>query len=149
MCSSFGSRSSSGAFRSGSQKKRASDSRARMTRSLPATIALPPSFASMLATRMKRLASLRRCSRIAQHEAFLVLADGEADHLGRDLEERLVERAHQHDRPFDQPGDLLQQPGVLDQLAALREGEVLGLGLDDRLAPLRVEHDLRLLELPT
>ena len=44
------------------------------------------------------------------------------------VEERLVERAHQHHRPFDQAGDLLEQPLVLDQLEALREGEVLGVG---------------------
>jgi hypothetical protein len=46
---------------------------------------------------------------IAQHEAFLVVADGGADDLGRDGEKRLVERTHQHDRPLDQPGHLGQQ----------------------------------------
>ncbi len=66
--------------------------------------------------------------RIAQHEAFLVVADGGADHLGRDRQERLVERAHQHHRPFDQPRDLGDQPLVLNQLVALRESEVLGVG---------------------
>ena len=85
--------------------------------------------------------------RVAQHEAFLVVADGGADHLGRDREERFVERAHQHHRPFDQPGDLGQQAFVLDQLVALREGEVLGVGEDDLPAPLGVEHDLGLFEL--
>ena len=73
---------------------------------------------------------LRRL-RVAQHEAFLVGADGGADHLVRDREERLVERAHQHHRPFDQARDLGQQAVVLDQLEALREGEVLRVGEDD------------------
>ena len=45
------------------------------------------------------------------------------------------------------PGDLLQQPLVLDQLEALREGEVLGVGQDDLAAARRVEHDLGLFEL--
>ena len=62
-------------------------------------------------------------------------------------EERLVERAHQHHRPFDQAGDLRQQARVLHQLVALREGEVLGVGEDHLLAPLGVEHDLGLFEL--
>ena len=56
---------------------------------------------------------------LAHHEAFLVGADGGADHLGRDLEERLLERAHQHHRPFDEAGDLLEQALVLDELVAL------------------------------
>ena len=85
--------------------------------------------------------------RIAQHEAFLVVADGGADHLGGICEERLVERAHQHHRPFDQAGDLVQQALVLDQFVALREGEVLGVGQDDLAAPRRIEHDLGLFEL--
>ena len=46
--------------------------------------------------------------RIAQHEAFLVVADGRADHLAGDRQERGVERAHQRHRPFDQSGDLGQ-----------------------------------------
>ena len=61
-------------------------------------------------------------------------------------EESLVERAHQHHRPFDEAGDLLEQALVLDQLEALREGEVLGVGEDDVLAAVGVEHDLGLLQ---
>ena len=117
-----------------------------MTRSLPATIALPPSLASMLATRMKLLASAP-VLRIAQHEAFLVVADGGADHLRRDRQETLVERAHQHHRPFDQAGDLGQQALVLDQLEALREGEVLGVGQDDLARRAGSTHDLGRFEL--
>ena len=85
-----------------SQKWRASERRARTTRSLPPTILPPPSLASILATRTKRLAERARGG-IAQHEALLVGADGGADHLGRDGEECLVERAHEHDRPFHEP----------------------------------------------
>ena len=58
-----------------------------------------------------------------------------------------VERAHQHDRPFDQPGDLRQQPGILHQFVALGKGEILGIGENDLAAPLGVEHDLGLFEL--
>ena len=65
----------------------------------------------------------------------------------RDFQKRFVETSHQHDRPFDQPRHLLQQPSVLDHLQPLREGEVLRLRLDDRLPPLVVEHDLRRFEL--
>ena len=84
---------------------------------------------------------LRRL-RIAQHETFLVGADGRADHLAGNGEEGLVELAHQHDRPFDQAGDLGQEALVLDQLIALRESRVLGVGADDVHAPRGVEHDL-------
>ena len=82
----------------------------------------------------------------AQHEAFLVGADGRADDFGRQVEERRLEFAHQHDRPFDEARDLLKQAFVLDQRQPLREGEVLGVGENDRLAPVGVEHDLRLLQ---
>ena len=63
------------------------------------------------------------------------------------VEERLVEGADQHHRPFDQPGDLLEQPLVLDQFEPERERPVARVGEDDLLPPVGVEHDLRLLEL--
>ena len=94
---------------------------------------------------MNLLASLS-AALIAQHEAFLVGADGGADHFGRQVEERRLEFAHQHDRPFDQARDFLEQALVLDQRQPLREGEVLGIGEDDRLAPVGVEHDLGLVQ---
>ncbi len=50
--------SSSGRFRSCCQKKRASDSRAAITFSLPATIAAPPSLAIRFDTSRNRFASL-------------------------------------------------------------------------------------------
>ena len=65
----------------------------------------------------------------------------------RDREEGLVERAHQHHRPFDQARDLGQQPLVLDQLEALREREVLGVGEDHLRAARGIEHDLGRFEL--
>ncbi len=85
--------------------------------------------------------------RIAQHEAFLVGADGGADHLVGDRQEGLVERAHQRHRPFHQTGDLRQQALVLDQFEALREGEVLGVGEDDLGAARGIEHHLGGLQL--
>ncbi len=85
--------------------------------------------------------------RVAQHEAFLVVADGGAHHLVRDRQERRVERAHQRHRPFDEAGDFGEQAVVLDQLEALREGEVLGVGCDHLGAARRIEHHLGGLEL--
>ena len=117
-----------------------------MTRSLPATIALPPSEASSLATRMNLLVSLAVCG-VAQHEAFLVVADGGADHLLGDRQERRVERTHQRHRPFHQAGDFGEQAVVLHQLVALREGQILGVGEDHVGAPRRIEHHLGRLEL--
>ena len=80
-------------------------------------------------------------------EAFLIGADGEPDDFGGNLEEIRVEVADQNDRPFDQPGDLLEQRLVLDQLHAAGKDEVLCVGQDDRLAAVRVEHDLGGLQL--
>ncbi len=85
--------------------------------------------------------------RIAHHKAFLVVADGGADDLFGDGEERLVERAHQHHRPFDQARDLGQQALVLDQFEALREGQGLGVGQDHLRAARRIDHDLGGVEL--
>ncbi len=91
---------------------------------------------------MKRLASAvsprpcgcRQKESAAQHEALLVRADRRADHLRRDIEKILVEGAHQHDRPFDEAGDLFEERLVLDEFETLREGEVLGIVQDDVLA---------------
>ena len=84
--------------------------------------------------------------RLAEHKTLLVGADGGADHFRRQVEIGGLEFAHQHDRPFDQARDLVEQPFVLDQRQPLRERQVLGVGEDDRLAPLRVEYDLGLLQ---
>ncbi len=88
-----------------------------------------------------------RAIALLHHEAFLVVADGGADHFRRDREEVLLERAHQHHRPFDQAADLDQQAVVLDQFVALREGKVLRLGRDDLPPPLRIDDDLGLFQL--
>ena len=85
--------------------------------------------------------------RVAQHEAFLVVADGGADHFARDVQKSLIERAHQHHRPFDQAGDFGEQAVVLDEFEPLRESELLRLGEDDVAPPLGVEHDLGPVEL--
>ncbi len=99
-------------LRSWSKKNLASASRAAITRSLPATMALPPSFASRLATNMNRLASL---SPFAEREAFLVRLHRGGEHLRRHRQKGLVERAHEHHRPFGKPGILGKQRLVLDQ----------------------------------
>ena len=98
-----------------------------MTRSLPATMALPPSLGLDIGDQDEFVDELA-VRGVAQHEAFLVVADGGADHLGRDRQKRFVERAHQHDRPFDQARDLVEQALVLDQFEPLREGKLLGVG---------------------
>ena len=100
----------------------------------------------MLAVRMNLLVSLPGLG-IADHKAFLVVADGGADHFARDRQEFLVERSHQHHRPFDQARDLVEQHLVLDQFEILRLRQRLGVGEDDVLAALRIEHDLRGLQL--
>ena len=45
------------------------------------------------------------------------------------------------------PDDLVEQHLVLDQFKALRERQLLGVGQDDVLARLRIEHDLGGLQL--
>ena len=84
--------------------------------------------------------------RLAQHEAFLVRPDRRADRLGRDVEEGLVEGAHQHHRPFHEARHLVQQALVLHEVEAAGEGEVAGVVQDHVLAPLGVEDDLRALQ---
>ena len=83
---------------------------------------------------------------VAQHKAFLIVADGGADHLRRDIQKPAIERAHQHHRPLDQAGDFGEKAIVLDQFEPLREGEMLRLGEDDVAPPLGVEHHLGLVE---
>ena len=107
--------SSSGRFRSWSQKNLASDSRARITFSLPATICLPPSLAIRFDTQQEPVGELAGL-RVLQREALLVVLHRRGQAFGRHGEERLVERAHQHGRPFGEAGVLGQQALVLDQL---------------------------------
>ena len=84
---------------------------------------------------------------VAQHEAFLVVADRGADDFFRNLQERLVECAHEHHRPFDETGGLRKKPLVHHEFEALCEGELLRLGVDDAAPALGVEHHLGLVEL--
>ena len=109
-------------------------------------MALPPSASLDIGDQNELVGQLGGC-RVAQHEAFLVVADGGADHFLGDRQERRVERAHQRHRPFHQPGDLGEQTGILQQFVALRESEVLGVGEDHVGAPRRVEHHLGRFEL--
>ncbi len=83
---------------------------------------------------------------VAQAEALLVGADGGDDHFLGHFEEGRVERAHHHHRPLDEAGDFLEQALVVDDAQPLREGEVVGIGADDLLAPVDIEHDLGLFE---
>jgi hypothetical protein len=77
----------------------------------------------------------------AGDETFLVSADRQPHDFRRDVEEFLLELAHQHDRPFDQPRHFVEQPLVGDDIQPGGEGEVGGVGLDDLLAALGIEHD--------
>jgi hypothetical protein len=86
-------------------------------------------------------------SSIAQHETFLVVADGGADRFFGDLQEVLTERTHQHHRPFDEPGRLGKEPIIRDEFEPLREGKLLCLGENDGASPFGIEHHLGLVEL--
>src|SRR5215467_8421565 len=88
-----------------------------------------------------------RGARVAQDETFLIVADRGADDFGGHTQKRLIERAHQHDGPFNETGDLRQQARILKELVTLREGEILGIRKNHFLAPLGIEHDLGLLKL--
>ena len=112
-----------------------------MTRSLPATIALPPSLASSLATRMNLLTSLALAASRSTKHFWLLRMVARITSCGID-EERRVERTHQRHRPFDQAGDFGEQAVVLDQFEALREGEILGVGADHVGAARGIEHHL-------
>ena len=57
-----------------------------------------------------------------------------------------IERPHHHHRPLDEAGDLLEQAFVVDHRQPLREGEVVGIGADDLLAPVDIEHDAGLFQ---
>ena len=83
---------------------------------------------------------------VAQVEAFLVGADGGDDRLFRDGEKTLLEAADHHHGPFDEAGDLFEEALVGNDGQALREGEVVGLGADDVLPAVEIEHHLGALE---
>ena len=105
-----GSRSSSRTLRSWSQKNLASDSRERSTRSLPSTIVLPPSRATLLATTTKRLASAP--SFLLVDEVALMRLHRDDQHFGRHVHELAIDGAEHRHRPFDQARDLVEQAVV-------------------------------------
>ena len=79
---------------------------------------------------------------IAQAEALLVGADrGDNDFLWQ-LEEVIIETAHHHDGPFHKTRYFFQQALIGDYRQALSEGEMLGIGADDVLAAVDIEHYL-------
>ena len=86
-----------------------------------------------------------RCqrARLGQHrEIFLVRAHRGGQHLGRQVHEGGIDRAHQHDRPFDQAGDLVEQALVRFDLELVEAGDLLGVAQDHRAPLRRVEHDV-------
>ena len=62
-------------------------------------------------------------------------------------QKRLIEGAHQCDRPLDKAGDFREQAFVFDKLVALRESQVLGVGKNDVGAARRIEHHFGFFEL--
>ena len=142
---SAGSRSSSRTLRSWSQKNLASLSRARSTRSLPSTIAAPPSRATLLATTTKRLASAP--SFVVGREVALVRLHRDDQHLGRHVHELRVDRAQHRHRPFDQARHLVEQAVVGLQRHLRLGAELLGARQHDLLALGRIEHHVRRPEL--
>ena len=137
--------SSSGFFRSCCQKNLASASRARITFSLPATISLPPSLGAKVGHQQEAVGELAR-ARSFEREALLVLLHGQHQAFRRHLQERLVEAAHQHQRPFREPGVLGQQRLVLDQRQLVLLGQRARLLADQRRPLGRIEDDLVRLE---
>ena len=101
-----GTRLSSRDRRSRSQKCRASENRARSTRSLPATIAAPPSGASMLATNAKMARPMPSGWR--EREIALVDPHGDLHDLRRQIHERGIDAPQQRHRPFHQACDLVR-----------------------------------------
>ncbi len=80
--------------------------------------------------------------RIAQAEALLVGPDGRDDDLLGQGEEIGIECAHHDDRPLDQARHFFEQAFIGNDAQALGESQVLGIGADDVLAAVDVEHDL-------
>ena len=97
----------SGVLRSWSKKNCASASRARSTRSLPWTIADGSRVSQIADDAGSACSSLP--SRVGQREVLLVLLHGQDQAFLRHGEERGVERAGVHHRPFDQRRHLVEQ----------------------------------------
>ena len=138
---SSGARLSSVRLRSSFQKNLASERRARSTRSLPATMARPPSAASVLATTTKRGASAPPASSSAKYFWFArivaVITSG-----GRSMNAASI-------RPISgtghstSPVTSLRSASSGDDLQASGRSELPG-ALDDRPAPLHgIQDDAR------
>ena len=85
-------------------------------------------------------------ARMLEREALLVLLHGQHQALGRHLEERLLEAAHQHQRPLGEPCVLRQQRLVLDQRQLVLLGQRARLLGDQAAALGRIEDDFVRLE---
>ena len=123
MRSRLGRRLSSETLRSWSQKNLASHSRARSTRSLPATIAAPPSLACDVGDEDE--AARQRAVGRAQRQVFLVGAHGGDQRLGRHGHEGLVDGGHERHRPLDQALELVEQARIVGDREALPCGQLL------------------------
>ena len=117
-----------------------------MTRSLPATIALPPSTASMLATRMKRLASLAVCgSRSTKHFWLLrMVARITSGGIARNASSNAPISTTGHST---RPATSSSSPSSSTSSKPCAKARFFASVEDRLLAPLRIEHDLGLVEL--
>ncbi len=85
-----------------------------MTRSLPATICAGSGL-SIFATVTNH--GIRRPLRVPHREIALVILHRRDRNVFRQLEEARLELPRERDRPFDQGGDLVEQPIVDHRLA--------------------------------
>ncbi len=76
-----------------------------------------------------------------QHETFLIGADRCPDDFLWQFEKGRIEFAGQHDRPFDEPRDLIEECFILDEFEPLRQGEIMCVVKNDVAPPRGVEHD--------
>ena len=118
-----------------SQKNLASERRARSTRSLPATICLPPSLRDHVGDDDESVGKLAGLG-IAQGEIFLVRAHRGLKNFLRHVHEGGVDLADQHDGPFGEAHHFVGEAFVVDQLEPESERFLLGL-VQDGLAAFR------------
>ncbi len=70
---------------------------------------------------------MRLARGVAEGEEFLVGAHGGLQDLGGEVEEAGLDAAHQGDGPFGEAGVLGEEAGVVDEVEAGGEGELLGV----------------------
>ena len=109
------------------QKWRASDSRARTTRAVARRDRRAAVAGDDIRDQDEFVGELRRAASRSTKHFWLarIVARITSGGMSRNS---AVEFAHQHDRPFDQAGDLVEQALVLDQFEPLREGEAARVG---------------------